>query len=269
MAFPSNLLIGADGWNWDGWVGDFYPEGTAKSNYLSEYSRHYKTVEVDSSFYRIPSKATVRNWFEQTPDDFVFAVKVPRGVTHYGFQGDYKGRLSYFLEVMDNLGAKLGPLLFQFRYYRTSEFSSVAAFAEMLEPLLAFHPRYRFAVEIRNNEWIVPNLLNCLRRQNAAFVLVDHPWAEHVDTLMDRIDAVTADFAYIRWLGHHTKLEKLTDRWDRLLLDKTEDTARWVKALKRLLDRNMKAIYGYYRNRYAGYAPGSIELLSELWQREQ
>jgi uncharacterized protein YecE (DUF72 family) len=86
---------------------------------------------------------------------------------------------------------------------------------------------------------------------------------------MSRLDVVTSDFCYIRWLGHQTKLDKMTDRWDHLLLDKREETARWTKILKELLGRNVKTIYGIYRNRYAGYAPGSIELLKELWRSEE
>jgi len=268
--FPPNLLIGADGWSWDDWVGGLYPSGTPKSEYLKEYSRHYRTVEVDSTFYRIPKKDAVRKWYDQTPADFYFAAKVPRGVTHTGFSGDYRSRLDYFVEVMRTLEKKLGPLLFQFRYYRQSEFPSVDAFVDALEPVLtSLPPDLRFAVEIRNPEWVAPQLLECLRRHNTAFTLVDHPWAEKVDVLMKRMNVITADFCYIRWLGHQTALEKVTDRWDRLVADKTEATSRWVKVLKDLLARDINTIYGFYRNRYAGYAPGSIELLKNLWQKEE
>ena len=149
--FPPNLCIGADGWNWDDWVGVFYPKGTSKEDYLAEYSRRYPLVEVDATFYRIPKKETVKKWREQTPDDFLFAVKVPRGVTHTGFTGDYQKRLAYFLEVMRTLGKKLGPILFQFPYYRESQFASAASFIDALEPMLASFPKdLRSAVEIRN-----------------------------------------------------------------------------------------------------------------------
>lgn len=263
--FPPKLLIGCDGWNWDDWVGVLYPEGTPKSRYLNEYARRFNFVEVDSTFYRIPTKSAVAKWRDQTPDGFLFAAKIPRGVTHTRFRGDYRERLSYYLEVMGELGKKLGPLLFQFRYYRQSEFSSVSAFLDAFEPVLAsLPPEYRFAVEVRNKEWVSPELLDALRRHRIAFVLLDHPWAERADLLLERIDAVTADFCYIRWLGHRTKLEKMLDRWDHLVTDRKEATLRWVGVLKDLLE-SAETVYGIYRNRYAGYAPGSIELLKALW----
>ena len=95
---------------------------------------------------------------------------------------------------------------------------------------------------------------------------MDHPWAQQADVLMQKLDVVTADFCYIRWLGDRKKIAKLTDHWDRLVLDKMESTSRWVKILKDLLDRDVKTVCGIYSNRYAGFAPGSIELLKELWK---
>jgi len=268
--FPNDLLIGADGWNWDDWVGPFYPEGTPKSEYLAQYARRYPIVEVDSTFYRIPRKDAVRGWVDQTPEDFLFCPKVPRGVTHSRFQGDHVQRLAYFLEVMGTLGTKLGPVLFQFPFYNQEAFSSVSAFIDAFEPVLASVPSgYQVAVEVRNKGWVVAEFLGLLRRYNAAFVLVDHPWAEDADVLVSRMDMITADFCYIRWLGHHTKLEELTERWDHIIIDRIEETTRWVKILKDLLGRNVKSVYGIYRNRYAGYAPGSIELLRDLWGRAE
>ncbi len=264
---PSRLMIGTDGWNWEDWVGVFYPEGTPKSEFLREYSRHYNIVEVDSTFYRIPSKATVQRWIEETPDHFFFAVKVPRGVTHRGFQGDYQERLSFFLKVMSTLGQKLGPVLFQFPYYAQTVFPSVSVFVEAFEPLLAsLPPGNQYAVEVRNKEWVAPELLDSLRKHNIAFVLVDHPWAEDIEILLERMDVITADFCYIRWLGHHTQAEKLSDKWDHLVIDRTEAARQWARVLKNLLKRDIKMIYGIFRNRYAGYAPGSIELLEKLWE---
>jgi uncharacterized protein YecE (DUF72 family) len=268
--FPPNLLIGTDGWNWDDWKGVLYPKNVAQADYLAEYAKHFPIVEVDATFYRIPKKEAVKKWREQTPNGFLFAVKVPRGVTHTGFSGDYQKRLAYFLEVMRTLGNKLGPILFQFPYYRESQFASAAAFVAAFEPILASLPQdLQFAVEVRNADWVGRDLIECLRRHNAAFVLVDPPWARQTDVLMEKLDVVTADFCYIRWLGDRRKIAKLTEHWDRLVIEKTEMTSRWVKILKNLLDRDVKTVYGVYSNRYAGCAPGSIELLRELWKQEE
>ncbi|MEJ2422264.1 MAG: DUF72 domain-containing protein [Acidobacteriota bacterium] len=95
---------------------------------------------------------------------------------------------------------------------------------------------------MRNKGWVSPELLGCLRRYNAAFVLLDHPMAERTNLLMKRMDVVTADFCYIRCSGHHTQIEKLTDRWDRLVVDRREATSRWVRVLKDLLTRDLTAV---------------------------
>src|SRR5687767_15752554 len=79
---PSNVRIGTQGWNYDAWVGPFYPEGSRAGDFLALYARAFNTVEVDSTFYAIPSEKVVQGWVDRTPDDFVFALKLPQEITH-------------------------------------------------------------------------------------------------------------------------------------------------------------------------------------------
>jgi uncharacterized protein YecE (DUF72 family) len=97
-----------------GWNGSFYPRRMKPSDYLSFYAERFHTVEVDSTFYACPTARTVQNWNARTPDGFVFSVKVPQTITHDKVLVDCDAEFSEFLETMDILGAKLGPMVFQF-----------------------------------------------------------------------------------------------------------------------------------------------------------
>src|SRR5688500_6895078 len=107
------IRLGTQGWNYDAWVGPLYLGGTRPADYLSVYSRAFPTVEVDSTFYAIPPAKTVRSWAERTPDDFVFALKLPQEITHERRLRDSKAMLTEFVERMRLLDPKLGPILVQ------------------------------------------------------------------------------------------------------------------------------------------------------------
>src|SRR2546428_10331671 len=147
----SSLYIGTSAFTAAGWEGSFYPIGLKPANYLSYYAQHFDTVEVDSTFYRIPSKATVQGWAQKTPEGFVFAAKIPQVITHEKVLVDCDDEMAQFLKVMDALGGKLGPLLFQFGYFNKKAFVGVNDFLARLRPFLKKLPKDRkFAVEIRN-----------------------------------------------------------------------------------------------------------------------
>ena len=105
--------IGTMGWSYDHWVGNFYPEGTASDDFLAEYARHFDTVEVNSTFYRVPYRSIVEDWKEKTPEGFTFTTKIPRAVTHGTELGNDWGKMEVFIENISLLGEKLGPLLIQ------------------------------------------------------------------------------------------------------------------------------------------------------------
>ena len=113
MASPAGIHLGTSAFTAAGWEGSFYPAGMKPADFLSYYAQHFDTVEVDSTFYRIPSPSTVRGWYSKTPKDFIFAAKVFREITHEKVLQDCDAELRKFLATMDILGEKLGPLLFQ------------------------------------------------------------------------------------------------------------------------------------------------------------
>jgi uncharacterized protein YecE (DUF72 family) len=219
------------------------------------------------TFYRIPTRSMVEGWYHKTPAGFRFAAKIPQVITHEKILRDCQDELQQFTDVMGLLGDKLGPLLFQFPYFSKREFPTPQAFLERLEPVLDRLPEgYRFAVEVRNRWWVTRRLLDLLRARQVAFALTDHAWMPPIQELIRQHDVVTADFVYIRWLGDRKAMEAVTRKWDRLVVDRRQDTAAWVAVIRQLLARNLP-VYGFYNNHYAGHSPGSIALFYDIWKR--
>jgi uncharacterized protein YecE (DUF72 family) len=262
----TGIRIGASSWTAPSWEGVFYPAGSRAADWLPHYAARYDTVEVDATFYRIPEPRVVDGWRERTPAGFLFAAKAPQVITHEKVLEDCTAELAAFLRVMDRLGDRQGPILFQFRYFNKTELPDPKPFLDRLERFLTALPRdgRRYAVEVRNRNLVTDRLLDLLARNGVALALIDHPWFFRVDELLRRPAALTTDFAYVRWLGDRKGIEKRTTRWDRLIVDRTADLRRWIEHLRPLPARG-RAVYGYFNNHYAGYAIGSIERFHELW----
>jgi uncharacterized protein YecE (DUF72 family) len=261
------LYLGTSSWSSDDWRGSVYPVDAKSSEYLTHYARKFTAVEIDMTFYRIPTRAMVEGWNHRTPSGFRFAAKIPQIITHEKVLRDCQTELEQFTDVMSLFGDKLGPLLFQFPYFSKRHFANAQAFLDRLEPALDQLPEgFRFAVEVRNRWWITRRLLDLLRDHRVALALTDHPWMPPIQELMRQHDVVTADFAYIRWLGDRQAMETITQTWDHLVVDRTQDTRAWAAVVRQLLARDL-TVYGFYNNHYAGYSPGSIALFYDIWQR--
>ena len=261
------LYIGTSSWSFDDWRGTLYPADAKSADFLSFYAQRFSAVEIDMTFYRIPTSAMVEAWYHKTPANFRFAAKVPQLITHEKVLRDCLAELRQFTQVMGLLGEKLGPLLFQFPYFPKRDFSGPQAFLDRLEAFLDQLPQgCRFAIEIRNRRWVTRRFLDLLRAHGVAFALTDHPWMPSLQELIRQHDIVTADFSYIRWLGDRQAIETITQTWDQLVVDRQQDTERWVAVIRQLLARHI-AVYGFYNNHYAGHSPSSIALFYDLWNR--
>jgi uncharacterized protein YecE (DUF72 family) len=260
-----HLYLGTSSWSSKDWEGVFYPPGTPGDRYLAHYATRFRTVEVDATFYRTPSASTVDRWREALPEGFLLAAKVPRTITHEKMLDGCAGEMAAFLDVMARLGDRLGPMLLQFPYHRRDSGVTLEMF---LDRWRAFHPclpgAHRFAVEIRNKGWLQPALLEALRERQVALALIDHPWMPGPRALTEMIDPVTAPFVYVRWLGDRHGIERLTRRWDKVIVDRAAEIEAWVPVIRTLLDRGL-TVHGYFNNHYAGHAPASIELFERTW----
>ena len=168
-------------------------------------------MEVDSTFYRTPSVATVNGWERKTPTGFILAAKIPQLITHEKCLKDCDEDLKYFLETMSLMGDKLGPLLFQFGYFNKKAFKSGKEFLARLEPFLKKLPKgYRFALEIRNKQWLTAEFFDLLREFKVAYALIDQAWMPQPNEIFEKFDPITADFSYIRLLGDRKGIEQKT-----------------------------------------------------------
>lgn len=254
----SNIHLGTSGWSYNEWEGSFYQEGEKRK--LRAYSHVFKIVEIDSTFYRNPSKGTVMGWLKYSPSDFVFTAKLPKLITHdkkLGLKGDVKADLDAFFDLMRplQLGGKLGCFLIQLPPKCDCNLENLASFFGLLDPL------FRYAVEFRNVSWMKDETWALLKKYDVAYTIVDEP-------LLPPEVYLTANFAYFRWHG----------RGENVWFDyrySTEELDRWVPKVQKTSKR-VKKVYGFFNNHYHGYAPENclyllerLGLLSETQKQAQ
>ncbi len=256
MAAP--VRIGTQGWNYPAWVGPFYPPGTRAPDFLRTYARAFRTVEVDSTFYAAPAPKVVRGWASRTPDDFVFALKMPREVTHERRLRDAGSEVEAFLDAARELGPRLGPVLVQMGPdFDAGERAALEAFVPILPPDL------RFALEVRHGSWMRPAerapLLALLSDHGVALALSDGRWIPRA-TLTELAARPTAPFHYVRWMGPD---RAITD-YSHLQFDRSADVSAWAGVLKRASLEGTE-VFGYFNNHFAGHSPANArELLALL-----
>ena len=270
---PGQFHFGTSSWSAKSWVGNFYPPGTAPKDFLACYSQVFRAVEADVTYYRIPSTSMVDGWKRKTPDDFVLSAKMPRELVHAGkgaapdperiLVDKHVARpTATFLSVMERMGTKLGPLVLQFPYFNRKTFSEPGPFYERLDRYLESLPgTIRFAVEIRNKNWVTPEFLDILREHRAAFVLLDLVYMPHPDEF--ELDLITTDFTYTRLIGDRKKLDSITDKFDEIVVDQTPGLKRWADFLGEVA-RDVPELFVYSNNHYAGHGPATTAELAAL-----
>ncbi|MGA2680689.1 MAG: DUF72 domain-containing protein [Candidatus Bathyarchaeia archaeon] len=244
----SNIKLGTSGWSYKEWEGNFYDKKSGKSK-LRAYSRCFGTVEIDSTFYRNPSKGTVVGWLKYSPGDFVFTAKLPKIITHdkaLGLKDDVKTDLDVFLDLMRplQLGGKLACLLIQLPPKYAYNPDNLEAFFKLLDPT------FKYAVEFRHPSWLRNETWKLLKDFEVAYTIVDEP-------LLPPEIHLTADFAYFRWHGKGEKIwfdYRYTNEELDIWVPKVLETAK-----------NAKKVYGYFNNHYHGYAPENcLQLIEKL-----
>ncbi len=249
-----NLHLGTIGWSYDFWKGNFYPLKTKPKDYLAIYASKFNTVEVDSTFYRIPTQQTVTNWRHQTPNDFTFSLKFPQIITHVKMLKDAEDETNIFLQRVSLLGSKLGPLLLQFPPTFTANHRT-----NLEKFLLSLPKSYRFVVEVRHNSWLNQDFFSLLRDRGVALA-----WAE--TPLMADVHEVTADFLYIRWEGDRIAVKGTLGKIE---VDKKSELEEWAQRIKPFLERQTP-VFGYFAKYHSGYPPSDITYLESLlkWQQQ-
>ena len=242
----AEIHIGTQGWNYDAWVGPFYPSGTRPSDFLTVYSRAFDSVEVDSTFYASPAATTIRSWADRTPKDFVFALKLPQEITHEQRLRDVTGASEVFFERVRELGDKLGPILVQMGPdFQPGELPALVEFIGRVPTDL------RIAIEFRHRGWITDGVLALLKEHNIALALSDGRWIPR-KLMLNLASRPTANFAYIRWMGPNRDLVD----YSRVQVDRSHEVDLWSEAIEDLSEK-VSHIYGYVANTFSGHSPAT------------
>jgi uncharacterized protein YecE (DUF72 family) len=244
---PARIWIGGQGFSPRDWVGTFYPPGWPSKQFLPFYARVFDTVELNTTFYAIPSAATILAWRDRVPADFSFCAKMPRVITHDKQLQGIEGELYTFLDRIALLGDKLGVVVIQFpaSFSRRHE--------ERLRTFLPLLPAHmRFAVEFRNRSWDHPEVFALLRESNIAWCTTH--WQD-----LPPVVEVTADFAYFRLVGYHEEFSRL----DEVQRDRSTELEFWARAIEELGQR-VSRIHVYINNHYEGHSPATLNRLKDL-----
>lgn len=224
------VRIGTSGWVYEHWRGTFYPEKMSQSQWFAFYAGEFDTVEINNSFYRLPSESAFDAWREQAPDGFLYAVKASRYLTHMKKLKDPEQPLATFLERADHLQAKLGPILYQLPPHWHADI-------ERLEHFCSILPKgYQHVVEFRDPSWVVAPVFAVLERYLVAHCIHD----------MYTIDVpmrVTAPPVYIRFHGDREHAGEYP----------LSSMERWADHIREW-DDNSKHVFVYFNNDVGGHA---------------
>jgi uncharacterized protein YecE (DUF72 family) len=237
----STARIGCSGWNYRDWRGVLYPPGCPTRRWLERYASRFDTVEVNATFYRLPSRQAVANWVAQTPPGFCFALKASRYLTHVRRLSNVEQGIETLEQRIAPLreAGRLGPVLWQLpeNFHRDDK---------RLEGLLRALPDGRHAIEFRHESWFSTDVLAALREHEVALVLADHPQRPF------QSHEATASWRYLRFhygsrgrRGNYSKRE--LDAW-------AQRIARWSEGGE---------LFAYFNNDWEGFAPRNASYLSE------
>jgi uncharacterized protein YecE (DUF72 family) len=238
--------IGTSGWSYAHWSrGRFYPKGLPSRDWLAFYAESYSTVEINLSFYRIPQPEMIDRWVEIAPQDFQFALKLWRGVTHLKKLADADEWTRNFFEVANRLGEKRGPLLVQLPPNFRRDIPRLESFLQSLPEAMA-GMKWRVAVEFRHPDWLVPEVYALLDRYDVALCLAD----------LARCPITTpnnASFLYVRRHGWHESPEGRYG--DPQIEGDAARTRQWLE--------EGRDVYIYYNNDLGGHAVDNATKLKE------
>lgn len=183
----ARLFAGTSGFAYTSWKPDFYPAGAPAKKFLEHYAARLNAVEINYTFHRLPSPATLQGWLDATPAGFVFALKAPMRITHVMRLKDAGGAAELFFKVIDPLrvARRLGPVLFQLPPQLRRDTELLAAFLPLLPPEL------RYAFEFRHESWLGEEVYGLLRERNIALCVAE-------SEKLEVPEVITADFVYYR-----------------------------------------------------------------------
>mgnify|MGYP006286029843 CR=1 FL=1 len=237
---PNNKIhIGTSGWQYDDWKGKYYPASIKNEDLLGEYQKAFSTVEVNNSFYQLPSEKTLIHWAEKTREDFKFAMKANRYITHMKKLNEPEEALEKMFGRFDVISGKIAVILFQLP-------PNWKANAERLKDFFGLLPDdHKYTIEFRNESWYDDEIYDVLKQQNAALCIHD------IDGKLTPAE-LTADFTYIRLHGPNKRYEgSYSD----------EQLSEWKDRIENFLQETNE-VFCYFNNDTNANAPINAEKLN-------
>lgn len=236
------IFVGTSGFSYHHWVKKFYPKEIKQASWLEYYARFFNTVEINSSFYRLPNEKVLEFWRERTPESFIFSIKGSRYITHTKRLLANQNSVDLFMQRAGGLKGKLKIVLWQFPPRFKADSERLRNFFRLLKPY-----SYRFAFEFRDESWFSAEIYEILRENNAALVLADSPD-------FPKKEIQTADFSYIRLHGGKYLYSSNYS---------PEEMKKWSEKIGRLAEKG--DVFAYFNNDANAYAvKNALEIKKNL-----
>lgn len=228
------FLVGTSGYSYKEWKGGFYPEKLPQKEMLGYYSQRLSTVEINNTFYRVPTTSIVESWAQQTPESFRFVLKAPQEITHFKRLKESENLIDHLLEAASVLNERQGPILFQLPPNFKKDLSRLAAFLAMVGT------RTSLAFEFRHESWFDEDVFDCLRTHACALCAAD------ADDLPEVKLMSTANWGYVRLRRANYTDKQLRD---------------WIKKLK---THDWSHVYVFFKHEDSGTGPQFATRFLEL-----
>jgi uncharacterized protein YecE (DUF72 family) len=253
------ILIGTCGYHYTEWIGPVYPEGTKKDEFLPLYAAMFPTLELDYTYYQMPTASQLKGMLEKSGPALILSAKAHESLTHKVSPGTWEEDAAAYLKAIEPLleAKRLGAVLFQFPYsfhYKPDQ-------RRYLDKLLAYFKGVPQAVEFRNSEWINNRVIDALRERGAALASLDMP---DLKGLPPDTDVLTSSIAYIRLHGRNKEAWWGSDaaaRYDYLYSDKELET--WEDRIKRIVVKADRILV-YFNNHSRGQAVDNAKILIKI-----
>ena len=257
-AWKPRILVGTSGYSYDDWIGPFYPEGTARQDFLSLYSREFPVVELNFSYYQQPNPRTLERMVAVTPPGFTFAMKAHRSMTHEigeSWEQDIGSFRSGIQPMLD--AGRLAAVLLQFPHgfrYTPESRSRLATLCGKLEGL-------PLAVEFRTSEWLKEQVFDGLRQRGVSLVSVDEP---DLPKLLRPTTETTGSLGYVRFHGRNKAAWWTGDNASRYnYLYNKDELEEWVQRIRQIIE-GVPLLLLFFNNHWRGNAAQNARQMRQL-----
>lgn len=243
----NKIRVGCSGWSYEDWIGPFYPKDSKSKDFLKLYSSVFDSVEIDSSFYRIPNQFMISQWKKNTPEGFVFCPKFPKKITHDFKLQNVSSTLSFFYKTLAGLDNKLGPLVIQL----PPSFKYDNGMPILTDFVSELKNGFKHAIEFRHKSWFKDDVYKLLESNNVSLC-----WS--ITQYVEAPTKLTSNFVYSRMVG-----ERDITKFNETQKDRSEKMKEMSSAVKNAVG-SVDDAFIFFNNHFAGFGPESVNEFRRL-----